>query len=195
MPSRHGITSVKGTGNDIHMFDEDCFDVVLSNATLEHDKFFWLTLAEMERAAARWPAGDRSFGVPAEPSRPAQRGARPPTTSTSRWITTGSARRPSARCSLKACRTSRSSRSSSLGGSSGTALRKSRRADLSRVRSPDSAGTRPLGRGLAAQDPRPYRDAKLKPARAAPGARAGVASCACLEVIMTAARPEVAPDG
>ncbi len=165
MPSRHGITSVKGTGNDIHMFDEDCFDVVLSNATLEHDKFFWLTLAEMERAAARWPAGDRSFGVPAEPSRPAQRGARPPTTSTSRWITTGSARRPSARCSLKACRTSRSSRSSSLGGSSGTALRKSRRADLSRVRSPDS------GRDSAAW-PRACR------ARSAPLPRREVEACA-----------------
>jgi hypothetical protein len=40
MPSRDGITVVTGSANDMRLFDEDRFDVVLSNATLEHDKQF-----------------------------------------------------------------------------------------------------------------------------------------------------------
>ena len=46
------ITAVRGNANHMSMFDDGMFDLVLCNATLEHDKFFWLSLAEMKRVLA-----------------------------------------------------------------------------------------------------------------------------------------------
>jgi SAM-dependent methyltransferase len=44
------------------MFEDGYFDLVLSNATLEHDKNFWLTAAEMRRVLH--PGGTMIVGVP-----------------------------------------------------------------------------------------------------------------------------------
>ena len=49
MESRAGVTAVTGNANDMHMFDDASFDLVMSNATLEHDRHFWKSLAEMWR--------------------------------------------------------------------------------------------------------------------------------------------------
>ena len=38
-----------GSGHDLSRFADAAFDVVVSNATLEHDPHFWLTLSEMRR--------------------------------------------------------------------------------------------------------------------------------------------------
>ena len=56
-----GITAVCGNANAIPLEDER-FDLVLSNATLEHDKYFWLSLAEMRRVLK--PGGLLAIGVP-----------------------------------------------------------------------------------------------------------------------------------
>ncbi len=40
---------LKVDGNDMGCFENDMFDTVVSNATLEHDRRFWKTLAEMRR--------------------------------------------------------------------------------------------------------------------------------------------------
>jgi SAM-dependent methyltransferase len=62
MKSVDGITSVTGSGNDMSMFDDGMFDLVMSNATLEHDKHFWLSLREMHRVLA--PGGLLIIGTP-----------------------------------------------------------------------------------------------------------------------------------
>jgi SAM-dependent methyltransferase len=62
MASRDGITAVTGNANDMRVFDDDSFDLVLSNATLEHDKHFWLSLAEMKRVLT--PGGLLVIGTP-----------------------------------------------------------------------------------------------------------------------------------
>lgn len=48
-PNDTGIRPVVGNANHMDMFDDGAFDLVLSNAVLEHDKHFWLSLAEMKR--------------------------------------------------------------------------------------------------------------------------------------------------
>jgi SAM-dependent methyltransferase len=58
----NGIIPVTGNGNDMHMFEDDSFDLVVSNATLEHDKYFWRSLAEMRRVTR--PGGMLIIGVP-----------------------------------------------------------------------------------------------------------------------------------
>jgi len=35
--------------NNMNIFADNSFDLVLSNATLEHDKYFWKTIAEIKR--------------------------------------------------------------------------------------------------------------------------------------------------
>jgi SAM-dependent methyltransferase len=55
-------TILRGNGNDLSRFPDDRFDVVVSNATLEHDPRFWLTLAEMRRVLK--PGGLLLIGVP-----------------------------------------------------------------------------------------------------------------------------------
>lgn len=51
-----------GNGNDLSRFPDGAFDLVMSNATLEHDPLFWLTLAEMRRVLK--PSGLLLIGVP-----------------------------------------------------------------------------------------------------------------------------------
>lgn len=60
--SRHGIQAIKANANAMDMFDDDSFDLVMSNAMLEHDPFFWLSLAEMRRVLK--PGGLLIVGVP-----------------------------------------------------------------------------------------------------------------------------------
>jgi SAM-dependent methyltransferase len=62
MPSADGITAVAGNANDMRVFKDETFDLVMSNATLEHDKYFWLSLAEMRRVLA--PGGMLIIGTP-----------------------------------------------------------------------------------------------------------------------------------
>jgi len=40
---------VKGNANAMNCFEDDSFDVVLCNAMLEHDKYFWKTISEIHR--------------------------------------------------------------------------------------------------------------------------------------------------
>jgi SAM-dependent methyltransferase len=44
-----GFNIVEANGNDMSMFPTGHFDCVLSNATIEHDPFFWKTCAEIRR--------------------------------------------------------------------------------------------------------------------------------------------------
>ena len=44
-----GLKIIQANGNDMSMFPTGYFDCVVSNATIEHDKFFWRTCAEMRR--------------------------------------------------------------------------------------------------------------------------------------------------
>jgi ubiquinone/menaquinone biosynthesis C-methylase UbiE len=50
LPSRDGVTAVKGNANDMRsLFRSNWFDLVLCSSTLEHDKRFWRSAAEMRR--------------------------------------------------------------------------------------------------------------------------------------------------
>jgi SAM-dependent methyltransferase len=63
MPSDDAVTSVTGNANDMRaVFEDDSFDLVLCCSTLEHDKHFWLSLAEMKRVMK--PGGLLVIGVP-----------------------------------------------------------------------------------------------------------------------------------
>lgn len=44
---------VKGNANSMDCFPDNSFDVVLCNAMLEHDKYFWLTIAEIQRVTKK----------------------------------------------------------------------------------------------------------------------------------------------
>lgn len=44
-----GFDIVQGNANSMPMFEDGSFDCILSNATIEHDPFFWKTCAEMRR--------------------------------------------------------------------------------------------------------------------------------------------------
>ncbi|MDB6151290.1 MAG: hypothetical protein JWQ44_2738 [Chthoniobacter sp.] len=51
-PTQHeGFTILQANANQMGCFPDSRFDTVLCNATLEHDKFFWKTLAEIRRVA------------------------------------------------------------------------------------------------------------------------------------------------
>ena len=56
------INPVVGNANDMHMFEDESFDLVVSNATFEHDRYFWLSLAEIRRVTR--PSGLVAIGVP-----------------------------------------------------------------------------------------------------------------------------------
>jgi SAM-dependent methyltransferase len=56
-----GVRIIEANANDIP-FEDDTFDIVLSNATLEHDPFFWRSVGEMRRVLA--PGGVLMLGVP-----------------------------------------------------------------------------------------------------------------------------------
>jgi SAM-dependent methyltransferase len=62
MPSADGITSITGNANHMDMFEDESFDLVLCCSTLEHDKHFWLSCAEMKRVLR--PGGLLVIGVP-----------------------------------------------------------------------------------------------------------------------------------
>jgi SAM-dependent methyltransferase len=56
-----GVQIIEANANAIP-FDDGAFDIVLSNATLEHDPCFWRTTSEMRRVLA--PGGVLMLGVP-----------------------------------------------------------------------------------------------------------------------------------
>jgi len=58
-----GFEVVVGSANSMSCFADESFDTVLSNATLEHDRNFWRTLAEIRRVTR--PGGLVVIGVPA----------------------------------------------------------------------------------------------------------------------------------
>ena len=60
--STEDITAVTANANDMGMFEDEMFDLVMSNATLEHDKYFWRSLDEMRRVLA--PGGLLILGTP-----------------------------------------------------------------------------------------------------------------------------------
>ena len=53
---------VKGNANRMECFEDERFDTVLCNATLEHDKYFWKTVAEIKRVTK--PNGLIAIGAP-----------------------------------------------------------------------------------------------------------------------------------
>lgn len=57
-----GAEILQGNANDMRDFAADTFSAVLCNATLEHDAFFWKTVAEIHRVTA--PGGLIVIGVP-----------------------------------------------------------------------------------------------------------------------------------
>ncbi len=52
----------KGNANFMDCFEDNRFDVVLCNAVLEHDKYFWKTIAEIKRVTK--PGGLIVIGAP-----------------------------------------------------------------------------------------------------------------------------------
>jgi ubiquinone/menaquinone biosynthesis C-methylase UbiE len=61
-PSAEGLEMIRGNANDMDCFADGFFDAVLCNSTLEHDPFFWKTLAEIHRVTAS--GGLIVIGVP-----------------------------------------------------------------------------------------------------------------------------------
>src|SRR4051794_13053899 len=61
-PSGTGIHHTVGNANDMHMFKTNSFDIVVSCAVHEHDKRFWLSMAEMKRVLR--PGGLLIIAVP-----------------------------------------------------------------------------------------------------------------------------------
>jgi SAM-dependent methyltransferase len=53
---------VQGNANEMTDFADGAFSAVLCNATLEHDRYFWKTLAEIRRVTE--PGGLIAIGVP-----------------------------------------------------------------------------------------------------------------------------------
>jgi SAM-dependent methyltransferase len=72
-PSDTGIKHVVGSSNDMHMFKDNTFDVVVSCAVHEHDKKFWLSIAEMQRVLR--PGGLMIVAVPGFVKSPTDQGA------------------------------------------------------------------------------------------------------------------------
>jgi SAM-dependent methyltransferase len=61
--SQYGeMTILQGNANSMIDFPAERFDTVLSNATLEHDRFFWKTIAEIRRVTK--PGGLIVLGAP-----------------------------------------------------------------------------------------------------------------------------------
>ena len=72
-PTGTGIKHVVGSSNDMHMFKDNSFDVVMSCAVHEHDQKFWLSIAEMHRVLR--PGGLLVVAVPGFVKGPHDRGA------------------------------------------------------------------------------------------------------------------------
>jgi SAM-dependent methyltransferase len=62
LPSDGDVRAVRGNANDMRAFDKESFDLVVCCSTLEHDKRFWLSVAEMKRVLR--PSGLLVIGVP-----------------------------------------------------------------------------------------------------------------------------------
>lgn len=58
----NGIETVQANSNDMAIFETGTFDLVVSNAVLEHDKYFWKSIHEMKRVLK--PSGLMVIGVP-----------------------------------------------------------------------------------------------------------------------------------
>jgi SAM-dependent methyltransferase len=58
----NGIDILAGDANQMTMFADGAFDAVLCNSVLEHDRFFWRSLAEIRRVLR--PGGLFVVGVP-----------------------------------------------------------------------------------------------------------------------------------
>ena len=56
-----GFEIVRGNGNEMP-FESDRFDLVLCNAVIEHDPYFWKTVSEAKRVTK--PGGTIIFGAP-----------------------------------------------------------------------------------------------------------------------------------
>jgi SAM-dependent methyltransferase len=76
-PHRHGgLEILQADANSLAFlpgFGDESFDTVLCNAVLEHDRFFWKTLAEMKRLTR--PGGVIGIGVPGYTKIPMERTA------------------------------------------------------------------------------------------------------------------------
>jgi SAM-dependent methyltransferase len=59
---RSGYTIIQGSANDMAQFEDNRFEAVLCNATLEHDPRFWEAIGEMKRVCQ--PGGLLVIGVP-----------------------------------------------------------------------------------------------------------------------------------
>jgi ubiquinone/menaquinone biosynthesis C-methylase UbiE len=57
-----GFHIIQGDANAMTCFPDNRFDAVLCNATLEHDKFFWKSIAEIRRVTK--PGGAIVIGTP-----------------------------------------------------------------------------------------------------------------------------------
>lgn len=57
-----GFQILKGNANHLDDFPDASFDIVLSNAMIEHDRYFWLTAAEARRVLK--PGGHLVIGSP-----------------------------------------------------------------------------------------------------------------------------------
>lgn len=60
--SHNDFKILKADANNLSCFEDGTFDTVLTNATLEHDPFFWKSLAEIRRVTK--PGGLVVIGVP-----------------------------------------------------------------------------------------------------------------------------------
>jgi hypothetical protein len=60
--SDDGCRMIEGNANEMTMFADGSFEAVLCNSTLEHDPFFWKTIAEIHRVTAS--GGFVVIGVP-----------------------------------------------------------------------------------------------------------------------------------
>jgi SAM-dependent methyltransferase len=67
-PEGTGIKHVVGSSNDMHMFKDNSFDLVMSCAVHEHDAKFWLSVREMHRVLR--PGGLLVICVPGFDRRP-----------------------------------------------------------------------------------------------------------------------------
>ena len=59
---RNQFKLIKANANEMTCFNDDRFDTILCNSVLEHDKYFWKTIAEIRRVAK--PGGLIVIGSP-----------------------------------------------------------------------------------------------------------------------------------
>lgn len=61
-PSEYADFKILQQNSNFLSFENDYFDMVISNATLEHDRYFWKTISEIRRVTK--PGGQIVIGVP-----------------------------------------------------------------------------------------------------------------------------------